>query len=588
MPKKDFWVGTADPEPKAIVGSAGSRDSMISNESSTSEMSDSGYDYLSVEEKECLMFLEETLDSLDTEADSGLSTDEAETAESSKHPRTWPTRDVPRELAHAHLGKHKKNELKSSKCVTDSVPVVSSNPGHHSFPRNISVKSATQTAKVFLAKATESNAGDRKALPQICLTSWGSPMHETLDISNDQPKMNSQSRASGLESVVIPPPEPFQDQRQNHPRRGQEPPLLNKDYKKDAESGITSLTEFKRNDDVAEGYEALLVQQEPSPEKIELEVRKEAILKPVSPKSNKKCSEQISSAQENYRKSTTLEESVIDSNFKQGPPTAPKPRKLPPNIILKTSKSSAVSLNVDPNHKIKVLSPANGRPRAATGDSSMEKAHSLQKEQERARREALQKLGLLLDKEKDPDDHMTKTSIYSKPAETTRTSSRENVNMDDSTPVKKPDQQQDQVGENAIHPTEINISGVKQANFKSVTLERSGVGLSSYISSGSEDQNVKNSGSVGKMSFFDKITPNFLRSSRPRPASLGMGKDFVNLKENKMNNVELEKNDKRRSYPLQHPSKLPRPPCVSVKITPKGATEEHRREALKKLGLLKE
>lgn len=57
---------------------------------------DSGYDYLSVEEKECLMFLEETLDSLDTGADSGVCPDETEAAESSKHPRTWPTRDVPK------------------------------------------------------------------------------------------------------------------------------------------------------------------------------------------------------------------------------------------------------------------------------------------------------------------------------------------------------------------------------------------------------------------------------------------------------------------------------------------------------------
>lgn len=49
-----------------------------------------------MEEKECLMFLQETLDSLDAEADSGLSTDEAETAEPSRHPRTWPQRENPK------------------------------------------------------------------------------------------------------------------------------------------------------------------------------------------------------------------------------------------------------------------------------------------------------------------------------------------------------------------------------------------------------------------------------------------------------------------------------------------------------------
>lgn len=38
--------------------------------------SDDSMDYLSAEERACLMFLEETLDSLDTEDDSGLSNDE--------------------------------------------------------------------------------------------------------------------------------------------------------------------------------------------------------------------------------------------------------------------------------------------------------------------------------------------------------------------------------------------------------------------------------------------------------------------------------------------------------------------------------
>lgn len=38
MPKKDLWVGTTDPDPAAVVGSADSCDSMISNNSSQSEM----------------------------------------------------------------------------------------------------------------------------------------------------------------------------------------------------------------------------------------------------------------------------------------------------------------------------------------------------------------------------------------------------------------------------------------------------------------------------------------------------------------------------------------------------------------------
>lgn len=58
-----------------------------------SSQSDNSYDYLSVEEKECLMFLEETIGSLDAGADSGVSTDETDYAEASRLPRARLKRD---------------------------------------------------------------------------------------------------------------------------------------------------------------------------------------------------------------------------------------------------------------------------------------------------------------------------------------------------------------------------------------------------------------------------------------------------------------------------------------------------------------
>ncbi|KAL8179078.1 UNVERIFIED_CONTAM: hypothetical protein K2H54_059359 [Gekko kuhli] len=583
MPKKDLWVGTTDPDPAAVVGSADSFDSMISNESSQSGMSDSGYEYLSMEEKECLLFLQETLDSLDAEADSGLSTDEAEIAELSRHPRTWPQRDNPKELDHENLGKHQKNEQKSKISVSDFVPVTTS-PGYHSLPRNVGVRKDPQTNKHSLTEKAGSNADDPKTHPQLHLNSWRSHKLGTADIPNDQPSMSAHIKTPDLESVVIPPPEPFQDQCRSHSTTGQKPALLNKDSCKDLEKGIPCQSEIKRNIDIIEGYEAKAAQQQLSSEKVGLAFGKQAVLKPLSPQPNKKISKSV---QVNYKK-PTVEESPLDSSLKQGPPTAPKPRKLPPYIILKTSKSNVISLPVESSRKFKVLSPSNGRPRAATGDFSTEKMHSPRKEQERARREALEKLGLPQDKEKDPDEHGTKNSALSKSRETPRTSSSENVNIGNIAVNKKPEQQHSQAEGKGFCPMEINVPGIKEANFKSNTLERSGVGLSSYVSSGNEDKNIKNSSSLGKTSFLDKIAPSFLRNNRPRTASLGMGSDFTDLKENRMQNYEIEKSDKRKSYPLQNPDKLPRPPCVSVKITPKGATDEDRKEALKKLGLLKD
>ncbi|XP_009325699.1 PREDICTED: specifically androgen-regulated gene protein [Pygoscelis adeliae] len=261
-----------------------------------------------------------------------------------------------------------------------------------------------------------------------------------------------------------------------------------------------------------------------------------------------------------------LEEAPQDPDAKRGPPTAPKPRKLPPNIILKTSKNSPVTLTMEPGQKVKAPPPSSaGSQPGSASDTTAEKANSGHldpKEREKARREALEKLGLPQDR-REPNTHLQPT-MHPQPREM-------------AFPVP---------GDPEAHcrAAERSVPGIRQIGFKSNTLERSGVGLSSYVTSAKE-QSIKTSSSLGKMSFIERLAPSFLRSSRPRTASLGAGKDFAGLKEPEQ--VEQEKSSKRRSHPLQS---FPRPPhsCVSVKISPKGATDENRREALKKLGLLKE
>lgn len=248
---------------------------------------------------------------------------------------------------------------------------------------------------------------------------------------------------------------------------------------------------------------------------------------------------------------STLEEAPQEPDAKRGPPTAPKPRKLPPNIILKTSRNSPVP---EHNQKVKAAPPASATSHPSpASDSTAEKGNSGHldpKEKEKARREALEKLGLPQDR-REPGAHL-------------QPHARE-------PPLPGPGQ-----------PGEGSVLGIRQMTFKSNTLERSGVGLGSSMGSAKEQNARSSSSSLGKMSFIERLAPSFLRS-RPRPASLGAGKDFGGLKEQE----EKDKSSKRRSHPL--PS-FPRPPrsAVSVKISPKGAADENRREALKKLGLLKE
>ncbi|KAM3877749.1 specifically androgen-regulated gene protein [Diretmus argenteus] len=73
MPKSDTWPGGIGLETMTGMDSAGSCDSVVS---ANSGFSDDSLEYLSAEERACLMFLEETIESLDTEEDSGLSNDE--------------------------------------------------------------------------------------------------------------------------------------------------------------------------------------------------------------------------------------------------------------------------------------------------------------------------------------------------------------------------------------------------------------------------------------------------------------------------------------------------------------------------------
>uniref|UniRef100_A0A4W6FBP1 Zgc:158258 n=1 Tax=Lates calcarifer TaxID=8187 RepID=A0A4W6FBP1_LATCA len=73
MPKSDTWPGGIELETMIGMDSAGSCDSVVS---ANSGFSDDSLEHLSAEEKACLMFLEETIESLDTEEDSGLSNDE--------------------------------------------------------------------------------------------------------------------------------------------------------------------------------------------------------------------------------------------------------------------------------------------------------------------------------------------------------------------------------------------------------------------------------------------------------------------------------------------------------------------------------
>ncbi|XP_004862110.1 specifically androgen-regulated gene protein isoform X1 [Heterocephalus glaber] len=588
MPEQELWPEGPGSAPETRLSSW---DSMTSATSTHSGSSDNSYDFLSAEEKECLLFLEETIGSLDGEAESVLSTDQSE-------PATTPTPRGFRALPitqPALQGNPEETITQLSPEPRGVTEIPSSCPpegglglrsGSYSLPRNIHIsrdqnfrKSSAQTDGHFSGRGSEGHVAEPGK-------EGGSQSSEPLGTP-----ANPQRATLGLDAVLIPPPKAFQD----------------------------TWPEKRGEDSLPEG----LGEQSHAPPK-----REEAMSHTASKRGTAGAPGRAQPPPAQWPQDARAEDAPLpsgdDSLARVGPVTAPKPRKLPPNIVLKSSRSSFHS---EPQSWLSRHSEAAD---AAPGSSSLQ-------EQRKARREALKKLGLPQDQE-EPSLHLShpassirlkktqaqgptagpappqpvalapvsavlpaaekapawaQASSPGKVCTTAQEAPPGKATAHKSMPIpipKTPKANSPLAGPKPDSgPTlqESSIPGLKQMNFKSNTLERSGIGLSSYLSAG-KDPSPQTSTSLGKDSILEKTSPSVLRNSRPRPASLGTGKDFAGIQVGKLAELGQGQSSKHLSYQGQSRDKLPRPLCVSVKISPKGVPDGHRREALKKLGLLKE
>ncbi|XP_006754442.1 PREDICTED: specifically androgen-regulated gene protein isoform X3 [Myotis davidii] len=667
MPERELWPEGPGSEPVTRIGSW---DSMTSTTSTRSGSTDS-YDFLSAEEKECLLFLEETIGSLDTEADSGLSTEESEQDTTPESPRALPPlQPAPQGHPEETVAQQRPEPRRANQSSIPPLPEPQSlgfRYGSFSLPRNIHIsrnqnfrKSTPQTNSHLpgepnrvipdpredqsrepsqapvqsvipdpreqqISQSREpSQAPVQRVIPdpreqQISQSREPSqapvqrvipdPRDEQLSQSRDpsQDPAGLQEAVLDLDTTLIPPPEAFRDAQPE--QRGEDSPPTGPGERTPVPQLLTSLSPQKRKETSSEAMSQKANEKGPTGA-------------PGQPRPLPAVSSQ------NTRAADASVPPGRDPNAQVAPLTGPKPRKLPPNIVLKSSRSSFHS---DPQPWL------SRHPEAAPGDSGLVSS-SLQ-EQRKARKEALEKLGLPLDQEK-PSPHLSKppSSIRLKgtgtqapapapasapalaqpapqvsagkalaPAPTRGPSPMKAlapalaqgsapgkvfIPAQEPTPGKVPAAKSMPIliprapgVRNPLTLQESSIPGLRQMNFKSNTLERSGVGLSSYLSA-EKDPSSKASSSLGKDSFLNKLSPNVLRNSRPRPASLGTGKDFAGIQVSML--ADHEQSSKRLSYQGQSRDKLPRPTCVSVKISPKGIPDEHRKEALKKLGLWKE
>lgn len=594
---------------------------MMSTTSTRSGSSDSSYDFLSAEEKECLLFLEETIGSLDTEADSGLSTDESEQATTPQSPRALPiTQPAPQGHPEGTILQQGLVPRRATQSSSPHLPEPQSlglRSGSYSLPRNIHI-GRNQKLRKSTTQANSHLPGEPEGLVP-------DPTKEQVSQRSEPSQAPAEPWEAALELDValIPPPEAFRD---TQPERCGEDSLPKRPEEQSPTPQLhTSLGPQKK----AETSSEAMSQQ--SNEKGSTGAPRQPRPPPAMPSQNSRAADAPIPSGEH-------------PNVHLAPLTAPKPRKLPPNIVLKSSRSSFHS---EPQNWL------SRHAEAAPGDASS--ASSLLQEQRKARKEALEKLGLPQDQD-EPRPQLRKPTgsmrlketraqgpspAPAQPAVLTQVSTAGpatgkasapappwgpfpvNIPAFTSTPalvqgssspgkVLIPTQEPTPgkvpaksmpipipkahgVSSPLTQPKpnsrltlqEKNTPGLRQMNFKSNTLERSGVGLSSYFSA-EKDPSPQNSTSLGKDFFLHNISPSVLRNSRPRTASLGTGKDFAGIQVGKLADLEQEQSSKRLSFQGQSRNKLPRPPCVSVKISPKGIPDEHRREALKKLGLLKE
>uniref|UniRef100_A0A3B3V6S1 Specifically androgen-regulated gene protein n=1 Tax=Poecilia latipinna TaxID=48699 RepID=A0A3B3V6S1_9TELE len=525
MSKSGTWPGNVAMESLSNMDSAGSCDSVISTNSDSME-------YLSAEEKACLMFLEETIEALEVQEDSGLSNDEPDVWSKTEPQDQIRSNDVPTEklesgsLRISTLTPHTTADPPSAGLTTEC------ETEHHAANQNYNPQSASTSAVGMKDVETEDLGVETD--PSVSNSGYTtSSSDKTTDVSKfdgdlELENVTNSGDASENDLDIIPPPTDFRDEP--------EPDLP---------------------------PEAMTVVLPPEtmtmvlpPETMTVEATT-VVLPPeataiVSPPSNDFTEQKRTVDVEQMRLRAS------PSEPRNPPAVAPKPKKLPSNIILKSPKSPTLASHGNPGHSVP--------------------SHSdrMLLDPQKVRMEALLKLGLLKDN-KEESSRAVSPKLPPKSAAYKRS-------LASPSPPVSPAPHTPPVTPSLTPVISDELPAVTEATFstlmKFATLERSGLGLSSQMS------NL----SLLEMAGGEQ-DPKHLRNTRPRPASLGTGKDFNHPKGEGLvasGTSESQKPQPTQAFHHRESSKLPRSQGISVMICPRPENEEDRRKALKKLGLLRD
>ncbi|XP_072553062.1 uncharacterized protein [Salminus brasiliensis] len=189
MPATDTWPCSVS------MNSASSCDSMVSTNSG---FSDDSMEYLSAEERACLMFLEETIESLEAEDDSGVSNDEPDVLNYS--PAT--------KVAHLSPISQTKTEELSSYDDPNKVLGKDHKPNNSLF---VPTPLVLANGKI-LKKADEASASERKVVPSnshrppASLPSADEPARSATNPATSEPTADRSNELPDLPPPFIPEP----------------------------------------------------------------------------------------------------------------------------------------------------------------------------------------------------------------------------------------------------------------------------------------------------------------------------------------------------------------------------------------------
>lgn len=537
-------------------------------------------EHLSAEERACLMYLEETIEALEVQEDSGLSNDEAEPVSLEEKLRQIRVEGRRVFCAGTQSTSHTTvSQLLNLNQLFPPSDVTSFVPG--SAEEEVECGAKNEAAKPDIQQ--------HAAAPHAKMLHVLKDENGKLTIVSNQP-----AREPEVDVSVIPPPSDFMDEPE--PQRALRPPP----------------TEVKSGQ---------------KPQTVDIEALRQRASSKVAQELPDKPAELSA---DNGHHVTPLPPSPPPPSPPPPPPqealepksppaVAPKPKRLPANILLKSHRPAAAATPV------------------SEGSSGLQ----LLPDPERVHMEALRKLGLLKSDEADSGPALsprlspqTRRSWAASPPVSPRTppatlSHSRLGTPPPSSPVPRasPTPPSDPPAFIVPAPAAFSDTGgssrpeseaaasrdasgaagktlsntpprgalalIKQLTpprnkgTGSATIERSGSGSSSYAASRDLGEVSQDGG--------DKLSPGQLRNSRPRPASLGSRQELSGSAKGgapQGDRASGKEPDLRRSLPTVQPSgnspKLPRSQGISVLICPRSENGDERREALRRLGLLRD